>query len=71
MLKLKPQTLRKTGQDQFVVLTSEQYRELQERLQDAEDVLALRAAKARDVRAPTLTLAQVKSRLAARKRRSV
>jgi len=44
MLKLHPEILRKDGKEQFVVLPYEEFVELKERLEDAMDLLTLRAA---------------------------
>jgi len=64
MLRLHPKVLKKNGRSEFVVLPYEEYRALEERLADADDLLALRRArKADDRRRPGLTLKDLKSRL--------
>ena len=46
MPKLHPKMLKKDGRNAFVVLPCEEFQALQERLRDAEDLLALRRAAA-------------------------
>ena len=48
MLKLHPKMLKKDGRNEFVVLPYEEFQALQERLLDAEDLLALRRARRAD-----------------------
>ena len=62
-LKLHPEILRKDGKEQFVVLPWEEFVELQERLEDAEDVLELRKAKQEHGSAPTVPLDEAKRQL--------
>ncbi len=62
MLDLHPEIIRKGGKE-FVVLPSEEFRLIQEKLDDAEDLMELRKAKEREGRAPTQTLDQVKKTL--------
>jgi len=69
MLKLKPEILTKNGRKEFVVLTYEEYESVREYLEDAQDVLTLRAAKAKDADAPTIPLAEAKRRLGLNRRR--
>lgn len=45
LLKLHPEILSKDGKKQFVVLPYEEFVAVQERLADADDLLALRKAK--------------------------
>ena len=59
-IKLHPEFLKKKGKIEFVVLPYEEFLTLQQILEDAEDVLTLRAAKAKEKNAPTTPLAKVK-----------
>lgn len=63
MLELHPEILQKNGKKEFVVLPYEEFVALQELLADAEDVLALRAAKQAEQDAPTLSLEAAKNEL--------
>lgn len=47
-LKLHPQFLLKNGRSQFVILSYEEFQAIQEQLEDAADVLALRKAREED-----------------------
>ena len=62
MLKLHPEKL-KRGEDEFVVLPYEEFVQVQERLADAEDVLELRRAKAKEGSVPGRSLDEVKKEL--------
>lgn len=53
-MKLHPEVLRKNGRNEFVVLPWEEFVQLQDMLEDARDVLALRQAKDADAHAPTI-----------------
>ena len=68
MLELHPEILRKNGRNEFVVLTYEEFLALQERLEDAEDVLELRSAKQAEADAPTMSLDDVRGQLGADQR---
>ncbi len=48
MPKLHPTMLKKDGRNAFVVLPFEEFQALQERLHDADDLLALRRARRAD-----------------------
>lgn len=64
MLKLHPKVLKKDGRTEFVILPYEEFQALQERLLDAEDLLALRRARRADnPRRKGLTLDELKGRL--------
>ena len=62
-LKLHPEFLEKNGKKEFVVLTYEEFTALQEVLEDAQDLLTLRAAKAAEGDSPTLSLDELKAEL--------
>jgi hypothetical protein len=63
MLTLHPEILVKNGKKQFAILPYEEFLAVQERLADAEDLLALRKAKRTERRKPSLSLAAVKKEL--------
>jgi hypothetical protein len=60
---LHPEILTKDGRKEFAVLPYEEFVALQEWLADIEDLLDLRSAKEAEHDAPTITLAEVESRL--------
>jgi hypothetical protein len=62
MLELHPEILKKNGKNEFVVLPWEEYVLLREQLEDAEDVLELRRAKAEEAALPGVSLEEVKKR---------
>jgi len=64
MLELHPEILKKDGEPQFAVLPWHEFVRVQELLEDAQDLLDLRAAKsADDPTAPGLSLEQMSQRL--------
>jgi len=63
MITLHPKTLERGGKKAFVVLPYEEYLQIEEELQDYEDLKALRAAKAREGDAPTLSVKEARRRL--------
>lgn len=63
MLELHPEILVKNGKKEFAVLPYEEFVALQEMLEDAEDLLTLRAAKRTEYDAPTIPFEQVKREL--------
>jgi len=64
MITLHPQILKKNGREQFVILPYREFQAIQELLEDADDVLALEAARAEDdPRVPRSTLEEVQLRL--------
>ena len=65
MLELHPKMLKKDGRNQFVILTSEEFEALRQRLLDADDLRALRRARRADKpRTKRLNLAELKKHLA-------
>ncbi len=62
-MKLHPEFLKKNGKVEFVVLPYEEFLELQELLEDAEDVLVLRQAKQEETDKPTISLSELRKRL--------
>jgi hypothetical protein len=60
MIQLHPEFLTKNGRREFVVLPYEEYVALEELLEDAQDLLDLRAAKEVEGDQPSTPLADVK-----------
>ena len=64
MIKLHPQILKKNGHGEFVILSFKEFQAIQEMLEDADDLLALRQAREEDdPSVPGYTLKQVRMRL--------
>ena len=63
MLDLHPEILKKNGKSEFVVLPYEEFLAIQERLNDADDVLELRRAKAAEANEPMVSLSDAKREL--------
>jgi prevent-host-death family protein len=61
-MTLHPQIIRKDGKEEFVVLPYAEFLALQERLEDAEDLLELRKAKEADTGEPSIPLEEVERR---------
>ena len=61
MIDLHPEALSRNGK-KFVVLPHEEFKAIQEELDQLEDLRALRAAKSEDGNAPGMSLAEVKQR---------
>jgi PHD/YefM family antitoxin component YafN of YafNO toxin-antitoxin module len=66
MLKLHPEILMKNGKKEFVVLPYEEFQAMQERLTDADDLLALRKAKRSEGKKKSIPLAEVKRKVVLR-----
>lgn len=62
-MKLHPEILQKNGKKEFVVLPYDEFLAIQERLNDADDLMELRKAKRSEARKKTMSLAQVKRKL--------
>jgi hypothetical protein len=59
-----PQIPKKNGREEFVILTYKEFQDIQETLEDADDVLALRQARKEEGRsAPRYSLEEVRMRL--------
>jgi hypothetical protein len=69
MLPLHPEIVKKNGKKQFVLLPYDEYLAIRERLEDADDLLELRRAKAKEGRSPTISLSEVKRRYPAKSRK--
>lgn len=63
MIKLHPEFLSKNGKKEFVVLTYEEFKALEELLADIEDLMDLRAAKQEEGDMPGVPLEEVKQKL--------
>ena len=63
MIELHPEFLEKDGVKEFAVLPYDEFLKVKEIIEDAEDVLALREAKAEDADAPSTPLSDVKKKL--------
>ena len=61
MIELHLQYIEKDGQTQFVVLALEEFQSLRDHIEDMEDRLDLRNAKAEVAGAPTVTLNHLES----------
>jgi hypothetical protein len=63
MLKIKPEFWTKSGGEQFVVLSLDDFEKVQELIEDAGLSRILRDAKRKETNARTLSVEQVKKRL--------
>jgi PHD/YefM family antitoxin component YafN of YafNO toxin-antitoxin module len=63
MIELHPEILRKDGKNEFVVLPYEEYEALTELLEEAEDLLELRRARAEDAGGPGLSVREAAKEL--------
>jgi hypothetical protein len=62
MLQLHPEFLKKNGRNEFVVLPYEEFVKIQELLEDAEDLLELRRARAENAGSDGVPLEEVMKR---------
>ena len=63
MIELHPEILRKNGKNEFVVLPYEEYEAMTELLEDAEDLLELRRARAEDQGGPGFSVQAARRKL--------
>ncbi len=63
MIELHPEFLEKNGTKEFAVLPYEEFLKIKEFIEDAEDVLALREAKAEETDSPTISLSDAREKL--------
>jgi len=63
MITINPQILERKGKKEFAVLTYEEFLAVQEELECYEDLKELRAAKAAEGDAPTVSLAEARKAL--------
>jgi hypothetical protein len=62
-MKLHPEILQKNGKKEFVVLPYDEFLAIQERLNDADDLIELRKAKRSEGKKKAIPLADVKRKL--------
>ncbi len=65
-IRLHPEFLCKNGKKELVVLSYDEFLAVEERLQDADDLMTLRQAAASDDGGAGVSLPEMKRRLAAR-----
>jgi len=58
-IELHPEFLTKDGKKEFAVLSYQEFLALQQWLEDAEDLLDLRAAQKDEANTPTISLSEV------------
>lgn len=58
-IELHPEFLTKNGEKQFAVLSYQEFLALQQWLEDAEDLLELRAAQKEEANLPTINLSEL------------
>ena len=63
MVTIHPNVLERDGKKAFVILPYEEFAMMEEELQKYEDIKALRAAKAEEADAPSISLLDVKKEL--------
>ena len=63
MVRLHPNILERDGKKAFVILPYEEFLTIKEELEDYEDIKELRAAKAKESTAPTVSLSKAKKDL--------
>lgn len=67
MIELHPEILERDGKKQFVILTYEEFEAIEQALAEAEDLVALRAAKNEERDAPGMPLDQAIEELGLRR----
>lgn len=60
MFTLNPEFIKKNGKKEFVVLSYDEYKSLEEYLEDLEDLLDLRKAKKKEAKKRSISLDKVK-----------
>lgn len=63
MIKLHPEFITRLGKPEFAVLSIEEYEKLKEYLEDIEDLLVLRQAKAAEENLPAIGMEEMIRRL--------
>ncbi len=63
MIQLHPQFLTPDGKHEYVALPYEEFKEIQSRLEDAEDLLALELARPEDAGKPAISREEMQQRL--------
>jgi hypothetical protein len=62
-MELRPQIIKKDGENEYVVLPYEDYLKIREALDDYEDLVDLRKAKSETVNEPSISFKDVKEKL--------
>lgn len=62
-MELKPQIIKKNGENEFAVIPYDEYLKLQKALEDYEDLMDLRKAKSDTVNEPSIPFNQVEEKL--------
>jgi PHD/YefM family antitoxin component YafN of YafNO toxin-antitoxin module len=63
LIQIHPNFIEKKGKKEFVVLPIEEYEKIQDTLEDYEDLIDLRKAKAKEKNKKSLSLLEVKRKL--------
>ncbi len=63
-MRVHAEILKKNGKNEFVILPYEEFMAIRAALDDVQDLRTLRRAKTREGRSPTLSLKQVRLKLA-------
>jgi len=62
-MELKPQIIKKDGKNEYVVLTYKDYLKIQQALEDYQDLIDLRKAKAETINEPSIPFSDVKDEI--------
>ncbi|MEW6506978.1 MAG: type II toxin-antitoxin system Phd/YefM family antitoxin [Bacteroidota bacterium] len=62
-MELKPQIIKKDGENEYVVLPYDEYLKIREGLEDYEDLIDLRKAKSETVNDPAVPFKDVEEKL--------
>ena len=63
MFNLHPNILKKNGKKEFAILPFEEFEKIKTLLEDYEDILALREAKEKEDKLPTVSLSEARKLL--------
>ncbi|MDO8550874.1 MAG: type II toxin-antitoxin system Phd/YefM family antitoxin [Ignavibacteria bacterium] len=62
-MELKPQIIKKDDKNEYVVLTYKDYLKIQQALEDYQDLIDLRKAKAETINEPSIPFSDVKDEI--------
>lgn len=62
-MEIKPQIITKDGKNEFVVITYSEFLKIQSAIEDYEDLMDLRSAKAETINEPSIPFETVKKNL--------
>jgi len=62
-MELKPQIIKKDGQNEYVVLPYNDYLKIQQALEDYEDLMDLRKAKSKTINEPSIPFKDAEEKL--------